>query len=479
MTHQDQSKGIILFIHGFGSSHRCWQRILELLRSDDRIAPRYDLATWDYPTKWFEMNVLGRIPRLQELGRALGDELDSPRYRGRPVTLVGHSQGGLVIQSYFVELLQAGRGSRLRDIAQAILFATPSEGSTTAMSLRRILSAVFRNPQEITLRVLDPDVADMRAVIRERVVAATRDTDLSWRVPIHAFSGMQDDIVPEASARGPFDSVKRVKGTHFSILQPEDLTDPRYGEFAELLLDPGGHPHRFEVERYETTIRVEPRDHQTIRTVSEKNPRDVEFDNVASIRRRVRFADGNRCTNPFTIRYSTRSGGYVVGHASHANEAPPAEKGRADDTGTFYQFDFTPRPGAGDYVLAVDVYKGFDEGERELHFHLGDHSHYRHMVYVLDLSRYVAGGHVVTRPPELYLHPEDHEHGELCRTRGARDPLAPASSTPDGIYTWELHDIRRAIVDIVWDVAELGIPAVAGGAREAEETPEWLSQLFD
>src|SRR5204863_7401615 len=128
----------------------------------------------DYPTKWVGLNILGRIPRLQELGRSLGDEIDSPAYRGRPLTLVGHSQGGLVILAYFADLLQRGEASRLAQIRQAIFLATPCEGSTTGMSLRALAATIFSNPQELTLRVLNPDVADIRAAIQERVVSALR-----------------------------------------------------------------------------------------------------------------------------------------------------------------------------------------------------------------------------------------------------------------------------------------------------------------
>lgn len=468
MQRRDRQNGVILFVHGFGSSHKCWKKMLELLSTDERITSRYEFATWEYPTKWIELNLLGRIPRLKEIGRSLGDEVNSPRYHGRPLTLVGHSQGGLVIQSYFAELLQNGEASKLRDVQQAIFFATPSEGSTTGMSLRLLLSTFFRNPQETTLRVLNPDVSDMRAIIRERIVAATRDSNVAWRVPIHAFCGMQDNIVPEPSARGPFDSVKHVKGTHFSIIKPEDRNDPRYTEFAELLLDLGGHSHRFEIESYETIIRVEPRGKQTIRTASEKNPRIVEFDNYATMKRTVRFLASNRCKNPFTIRYGTRKEGYVVGHTSHVNEVAPAEKGRWEDTGTFFQFDFTPEPGQ-DYWLNVEIYKGYDEGERDVHFHLGDHSHYRRMRYVLDLSAYLAAGYVVSQEPSFYLHPEDHEHGEICRERGAREALEIASHTPDGLYRWELQDVRKGIVDIVWDVARVEDPTSAATYAKPEK----------
>src|SRR5205823_13990951 len=117
-------------------------------------------------------------------------------------------------------------------------------------------------------RVLDPDVADLMATIRERIVGATRDTDSCWRVPVHAFSGMQDDVVPEASARGPLDSVRSGPGDHFSILKPPTTKDPRYTELVEVLLDPGGHAHRFEVESYEVALTVEPRPHHSITTAN-------------------------------------------------------------------------------------------------------------------------------------------------------------------------------------------------------------------
>ena len=234
------------------------------------------------------------VSTRMEIGRSLSDEIDSPTYRGRPLTLVGHSQGGLVILSYLAELLGKGEGSCLRDLRQSVLLATPCEGSTTGFNLRRLASTLFSNPQELTLRVLNPDIADIRDVIDKRVVAATADSDTAWRVPIHAFCGMQDNVVPAASARGPFESVRRVPGTHFSILTPDDANDRRYTEFAEVLLDPGGHLHRFEIDSYETMIRVEPSAHLAV-TCPGKNPRVVEYDNYGTLRRTVRFAGSNRC----------------------------------------------------------------------------------------------------------------------------------------------------------------------------------------
>ncbi|MGH2628505.1 MAG: hypothetical protein ACRDHY_17855, partial [Anaerolineales bacterium] len=57
--------------------------------------------------------------------------------------------------------------------------------------------------------------------------------------------------------------------------------------------------------------------------------------------------------------------------------------------------------------------------------------------------------------------PEDHEHNEMCKNRGARDPLPPAAKQAEGIWSWELADVRQGIIDIVWDVAKVGAPAGA------------------
>src|SRR3954467_13335691 len=106
-------KEIILFVHGFGSSRKCWIRLIQLLSKDERITSRYEFACWDYPTSWFSLNLRGRIPRLKEVSRALRNEIDSPRYRGRTITLIGHSQGGLVIQRWIADLLEEGEANLL------------------------------------------------------------------------------------------------------------------------------------------------------------------------------------------------------------------------------------------------------------------------------------------------------------------------------------------------------------------------------
>ncbi len=452
---RERQQPVVLFIHGFGSNASCWAPLLALLRGDPKVSSLYEFATWEYPTKWIELNLLGRIPELQEVGRALHDELDSPHYRDREVTLVGHSQGGLVIQAYFAFVLKKAEGKKLANIRQAILLATPCAGSTTARGLRMLFSTFFRNPQETTLRVLNSEVAEIRECVRERVVGATRDSEKAWRVPIHAFCGLEDGIVPEASARGVFDSVRSVNGTHSSIIRPPHREDGRYRELVELLLDPGGHSHRFEVERYENVIRVEPRiPPGSIRTRSEKNPREVRFDNYATLTRRVRFAPVNRCRDPFTINYDTRKEGYVVGHPSpgQPNEASSSERGRSDDTGRFYRFDFTPAD-REEYSVEVEIYHGFGAGECDVHFHPGLYqSRIRWLTYELDLSAYLAAGFTIAPVPACHVQSRDIEHSDLCRLRKGGQVWPLVAGTPAGVFRWEMSEVQHGVVDLVWDV---------------------------
>jgi hypothetical protein len=456
MPRTTRPKGIVLFIHGFGSNASCWDRFLTLLNKDEAVTARFDLATWEYPTKWLELNLLGRIPRLSELGKALADEIDSPHYRGREVVLVGHSQGGLVIQSFFASAVQRREAHRLRSIRQAIFFATPTEGSTTGFNLRLIASTLFRNPQELTLRVLNPDIAEMKAIVRNQIVEARDDSESSRRVAIHAFCGMQDNIVPEASARGMFDNLRTVPGTHFSILKPPSITDPRYRELVEILLDPGGHKHAFEVEEYRAEIAIEPRPKQSLMTTIAHRPL-LEYDNYATIKRTLRFAHSNRCRDLFSITYGTRSGGYVVGHTSHPNQVAPAELGRWQDKGDFFQFDFRPDPDQ-EFCLNVEVFQGFGEGHRNVHFHLGRRARYRRMFFTLDLSAYLRAGYALTHAPLFYLEPHDRGHSDLCKKRKARDPLELHSETGDGRFVWMAEDVDDGVVDMLWDFLPTGHP---------------------
>lgn len=445
----------IVFVHGFISSEKCWRPFLDLLQSDPDIKSEFELECFGYPTRVLSLDPRKRLPRLKEVASHLHGTLDSPRFVGRELTLVGHSQGGLIILRYLVDMLLKGRGRALSPVRQVVLFATPSRGSTFLSLPRRIMSHFFFNPQERSLRVLDPDIDDLMREVRQRIVSSENAVDDEWPVPVHSFWGQEDKIVAEASARGPFDSVQALPGHHSSIIAPRDRSDPRYSEFKEVLLEPGGHTKVFEVESYETTIKVEPLGTVTSKKVlSGGRRRTVRTDNLGHILRRVRFSRTNRCRSLFEIRYGTRSDGYIEGQTSSENEAKPAEIQRYEDYGTEFVYKFTPEPGKT-FSLNVDVWKGFDAGERDVHFHLGRQSYLKRLRYELDLSAYSTVGYDVVKPPTLYLHPEDLGHSEMCSRRSVGEPQEPVQ-VDGGTWRWEMANRRHGVIDIVWDVAKSG-----------------------
>ena len=168
-----QKKPALIFVHGFSSSAACWDQLLALLKEDPRIMSRYDTSCFEYPTQWFSFNPLRRIPRLAELGDKLRSFVDSDEYRNRELTLIGHSQGGLVIQQYLASVLQAGEGNRLAPIRQVVLMATPNLGSNLLSPARKFFSYLSPNPQERSLRTLDPEIAATRSVVLRSVLDAT------------------------------------------------------------------------------------------------------------------------------------------------------------------------------------------------------------------------------------------------------------------------------------------------------------------
>jgi pimeloyl-ACP methyl ester carboxylesterase len=424
-----------------------------LLETNPRVMAHYEPAYFEYPTAWFSFNPLRRIPRLKELGRSLREFIDSPAFHGREIVLVGHSQGGLVIQSYIAGWLEEGLADRLEAVRHVILIATPNLGSALLSPLRRLFGLILPNPQERTLRVLDPEIADIRATITKSVVGAQRRSTHAWPVPVTCLYGLQDGVVVEASARGPFRNVVPVQGDHFSILKPRGEEDPRYLEFVEALLEPAGHDAVYMIDRFEHHVEVAPLDgEQDIPVAHGTTHRVVRSDNVANVTRSVTFSRKNTCRAPFDLRYATRNQGFVKATMSHDNQAYPEEKGRWTDSGLEAVFRFRPKPGET-FRLQAEVYKGYDQGHRDVHLHLRRDRYYRLVHIGLDLSKYLASGWAITQQPELRFHAEDPENHDLCARRRGMGELIPAvKSDPRGQWAWELHDLRQGVVDLAWDV---------------------------
>lgn len=463
-TRTGNTRPTIVFVHGFGSRSTCWDPLLKLLQSDREVTERFDFDLFPYPTAWLELRPDERIPGHDEIANAFHAFLDSERFANREITLVGHSQGGLLIHVYLAYMIEKGWGEQLEPIRQVITIATPHSGSMMLQGFRRLLSRFFNNPQDQRLRPLDEETAKVIRTVNERIAMTDRMDGSHWPVPVHCFGGLTDDIVPRPSAQGPFNSYTAVHGNHFTILEPANRDDDRYREFKEVLLDPVGHPHVFEVEHYNTSITVQPVKRQKFTVnLGDGRRREIETDNICDLKRTVHFAKNNQCDSEFKIRYLAGDDSCFEAEWSHANAAAQLES-EYRRSGEKIDFLFTPklrRPGE-EYYLSLKIYNGFGDGRRDVHFHLGPKSaggmaYYRKLTYTLDLSQYIAAGYKATSPPAFYLHREDPGDCNKCKSlRKHGEEVLPSYASRRGEWRWELHNVRRGVVDLFWDIAKSG-----------------------
>lgn len=457
-TEMSNSRGVIVFVHGFGSSRKCWDTLIQLLQSDRAITERFDFDFFVYPTDWVKLKPTERIPGHKELAQTFKAFLDSKRFANREITLVGHSQGGLIIHAYLNYMVEEGCGEELGPIRQVMTFATPHYGSNLFSLLRRQLSRFIDNPQERRLRTLDEDLSDVVRNVHNRIATTHQANRAHWPIPVYCFGGLTDNVVPKASAQGPFAGYTPITGNHSTILEPAHRDDDRYREFKENLLDPVGHPHVFEIEHYDTTIMVQPVERQRFTVnLGDGRSREIETDNVCDLKRTVRFASNNKCQREFKIRYLAFDGSCFEVDTSHDNAAGQLKSEYR--AGEKIDFLFVPKlkAPAEKYYLGFTIYNGYGEGRTDVHFHLGPKSigasaYYRKLTYTLDLSRYIASG-IHVPPPAFYLHHNDPGDCGTCKNRRKHGTKIPPSSEPQpGVWRWELHNVRQGVTDLFWDI---------------------------
>ncbi|MET7970902.1 alpha/beta hydrolase [Micromonospora sp. NPDC005305] len=198
----------LLFIHGFWSSPATWDRIASRLDADVDLAP-LRIKRFGYRSPKLSLPLLPtRIPDQNDIAQDLASYIDHQLSAG-PLAVVTHSQGGLILQRYLAWMVHEKRESDLARIELIVMLACPNEGSEYLRSIRRA-AGFGRHPQARDLQTLSADVADTRRTVMHHV-----------RIPLHAFSGSSDNVVPRASGQGAFQRVGSLPGDHFSILNPD------------------------------------------------------------------------------------------------------------------------------------------------------------------------------------------------------------------------------------------------------------------
>ncbi len=214
--------GVVVFVHGILGGAGTWSALAEQVKKHPYVERFFDLKFFTYNTPPMQLNPLKRIPDLQLVAGQLFTYLkdDSGLRNYSRVLLVGHSQGGLVIQHMLVNAVEAGRAKELASIRGVVTFATPNGGSELFLSVRRGLEWIWSHPQERSLRPFNDEIAEMHSVLLKRIVYAQRVSEASYPIRFDVYTGTEDGVVPAHSARGLFPNAGTLPGGHSSIIQP-------------------------------------------------------------------------------------------------------------------------------------------------------------------------------------------------------------------------------------------------------------------
>jgi pimeloyl-ACP methyl ester carboxylesterase len=220
--------GAVVFVHGIFGGAKTWSALLPRLKKNSYLDRFFDLELYNYPSPWAVFNPLKRIPDLGHVARGLITALrQDDRFKSRScLVLVGHSQGGLIIQRMLVDTVRAGRADEdLARIRGVVLLATPNTGSELFLSARYAVEGLWRHPQEKSLRPFNEEIADIHAELLKRVVYAQHASSTSRPIRFDVYTGLEDGVVPAHSARGMFPHTGTLPGAHSSILHPKGPND--------------------------------------------------------------------------------------------------------------------------------------------------------------------------------------------------------------------------------------------------------------
>lgn len=220
-------KAAIVFIHGIFSNSSCWDTIIEFLKQDLLISQCYLFYRFTYSSPHVSINPKNRIPNLFDIASTLETCLneDNELKLCTRIVLIGHSQGGLVIQRFLADQIIKGKGNELSRISGVITFATPNTGSELFLSVRRLLDIIWFHPQEHTLRPNNDMIDDMRKIILEKIVYSNIISNSSCPIPYKVYAGASDGVVPAKSAKWFFPNAGILPGNHSSIIKPQNEDD--------------------------------------------------------------------------------------------------------------------------------------------------------------------------------------------------------------------------------------------------------------
>ncbi|WP_053716520.1 alpha/beta hydrolase [Saccharothrix sp. NRRL B-16348] len=224
-----------VFVHGLFSAGRTWDRFVNLIAADPDLSGRVRTHVFEYPSPKFSLRPDRRIATADDVADRLSTYLRHELGQSASLLLVTHSQGGLITQRFLARTLWRGEGETLARIKQVVMFACPNDGSEFFLGIRKWWYS--GNPQEAQLRPFDTAIVETQRTLFRAVVNATGVSESTCRIPIAAYGGLEDRIVPPRSSAWLFHNSGMVDGDHFSIIQPKDSAASSYRVLRGHVLD--------------------------------------------------------------------------------------------------------------------------------------------------------------------------------------------------------------------------------------------------
>ncbi|MGW5422003.1 tetratricopeptide repeat protein [Streptomyces sp. NPDC003943] len=231
----------LVLVHGLFSSAKVWQAFTALVEADPELAGWVSVHPFEYDSPFVRLRPDRRVAETDDVADQLGTFLETELAEAERIVLVTHSQGGLVVQRFLARKLWNGEGRELARIRHFTMFACPNTGSGFFLTVRKALK-LWNNPQEQQLRPFDRAVTEAQRTVLSAVVHAREYGAQECPIPVRAYGGSADDIVPPVVARGVFPKGGVVTADHFSIVQPADRAAPSYRAVRQALLEAAAEP---------------------------------------------------------------------------------------------------------------------------------------------------------------------------------------------------------------------------------------------
>jgi triacylglycerol esterase/lipase EstA (alpha/beta hydrolase family) len=127
---------LVLFIHGLaGDAAGTWQKFPALIEADPELNAQFDVSTFEYTTGF-----LAGKPSLALCGQSLVTAISNKYNVYTDITLIAHSQGGLIAKYGIAQLLMGDKPCRVKKL---LTFATPHNGSGLAHPAKLMISTLI------------------------------------------------------------------------------------------------------------------------------------------------------------------------------------------------------------------------------------------------------------------------------------------------------------------------------------------------